>query len=130
MLLIRKISSPFTAFLSAAEIPISDEQKSAEIKSTLSSLEVSSKANETVVMSQSVESTSSNSSENASVEGSSPSDTLPPLVFPAEEDKFLPKNDTALKILQEVSGKPLEVIHKITISVIDIWINVCLLLFS
>lgn len=52
----------------------------------------------------------SSSSENASVEGSS--DTLPPFEFPLDDDKTLPKNDTALRILQSVSSqsKSIEVI--------------------
>lgn len=41
-------------------------------------------------------------SENASVEDAS-SDTLPPLEFPS--DDALPKNETALKILQSVSSQ-------------------------
>lgn len=56
-------------------------------------------ANETAT----TKSSESQSSENASVEGSGSSDTMPPLVFPLDDDKILPKNDTALKILQSQS---------------------------
>lgn len=45
-----------------------------------------------------------NVSENASIEGSG-DETLPPLVFPADEGKLLPGNETLLKILQNSSSQ-------------------------
>lgn len=107
----------FAALLSAAEIPLTDEQKSEAILSTSSSLEATSTVNETIVTTQAVEkstpSSLESSSENASVEDSSPTDTRPPLVFPADEDKLTPKNDTALKILQKISAQSSEVIDEV-----------------
>jgi hypothetical protein len=44
-------------------------------------------------------------SENASVEGKASTDAMPPLLFPTDEEKILPKNETALKILQSVSSQ-------------------------
>jgi len=92
--------------LSAAGIPLSDEQKPVDATSTSSSLiETSSIANETVATTQSKEK-STVSSENASVEDSK--DTLPPLLFPSDDENPSAKNDTALKILQKVSGQSTE----------------------
>jgi len=91
--------------LSAAGIPLSDEKKPEVVTSTSQSLiETSSIANETVVASQSKEKSSSSavSSENASVEDSK--DTLPPLIFPSDDENAAAKNETALKILQNVTG--------------------------
>lgn len=47
--------------------------------------------------------------ENASVEGSNSADTLPPKVFPTDDEKILPTNETALRILQQVSSQTSEV---------------------
>jgi len=90
--------------LSAAGIPLSNEQKSEEIASSSSSPETTSVAAVTSKAAESSNSSSSgSSSENASVEGST--DTMPPLVFPADDAKLSPKNETALKILQKESAK-------------------------
>jgi hypothetical protein len=95
----------FAVLLSAANVPLSDEKNTTETAATTPTTQ-----NITVA----VEPTKSaeiqiDSYENASVEGSDSADTLPPKVFPTDEEKILPTNETALKILQKVSSQTSEV---------------------
>lgn len=82
----------FAAFLSAAD----------DVNAEISTTTLSTPLNETTVTkSAEIENLSA---ENASVEGSKP-----PRLFPIDDEKIVPKNDTALKILQEISSKSSEV---------------------
>lgn len=97
----------FTVFLSAAEIPQSDVQKSEEVSPTLAT--TLSPTNKTDLSQTTKADEASKVSENASVEST---DTLPPLEFPSDE--ISPKNDTALKILQSVSSQTVKASEVIT----------------
>lgn len=102
--LIKRFIFLFIAFLSAAEIPQSDVQKSEDVATTLANLQAASNeavSNETT---KAPETSKAADNENASVEGGSSTDTMPPLVFPADEEKTSTKNETLLKILQSSSN--------------------------
>lgn len=91
----------FTALLSAQEIPLSDKL-SQEIEITP---ELVSASNETISKDETTTFLApGNSSENASIEESG-ADTMPPRLFPSDEEKILPGNDTILKILQNSSSQ-------------------------
>lgn len=94
----------FTVLLSVAAVSVSDELKLEE-NSPIPSL-----SNETVSDDTTKAPETPQASENASVEGSTTTDTSPPIYFPTDEDKISPKNDTALKILQNTTGNVIEVI--------------------
>lgn len=94
----------FAVFLSAAEVPLSHKvSQDIEITPAMVSSE-----NKTITTDELTTLTSTlaplNVSENASIEGSG-DETLPPLVFPADEGKLLPGNETLLKILQNSSSQ-------------------------